>query len=281
MLFTYIHHISISLKQFNSFHSSKISVKDRSRTPDLPEDVKIIAPNSPISPLLSSRISLVPQTHPIALTRSASPLSTVNSLQTTVPSLCTNANTAASTSPATVQVSVLYLHHEDPVKDKHLKSSSKHTSKQQQHHSQQLQQQTTAVTPAHSPQQQLQQQQLQQLQLQQQQQQITPLPIPSHQLETARLTKVRRFLGALVQFGMDAGAEVGDRVKSLVFSLAVIILYDFLATARYLIIFHSPHFIEWRFIRGRFSECHPGCHEFPAETECPAVPAGSYTSSAA
>lgn len=36
-----------------------------------------------------------------------------------------------------------------------------------------------------------------------------------------RLLKIRRFLGALVQFGQDTNADIGDRVRSLVLSLAV------------------------------------------------------------
>lgn len=34
------------------------------------------------------------------------------------------------------------------------------------------------------------------------------------------LMKIRRFLGALVQFGQDTGSEMGDRVRALVLSLA-------------------------------------------------------------
>lgn len=34
------------------------------------------------------------------------------------------------------------------------------------------------------------------------------------------LLKIRRFLGALVQFGQDTSAEMGDRVRALVLSLA-------------------------------------------------------------
>lgn len=45
--------------------------------------------------------------------------------------------------------------------------------------------------------------------------------LPGQQHETARmLQKIRRFLGALVQFGQDASAEMGDRVRALVLSLA-------------------------------------------------------------
>lgn len=41
------------------------------------------------------------------------------------------------------------------------------------------------------------------------------------QHETIRvLLKIRRFLGALVQFGQDTSAEMGDRVRALVLSLA-------------------------------------------------------------
>jgi hypothetical protein len=39
--------------------------------------------------------------------------------------------------------------------------------------------------------------------------------------ESQRLLKIRRFLGALVQFGQDTSADVGDRLRSLVLSLAV------------------------------------------------------------
>lgn len=35
------------------------------------------------------------------------------------------------------------------------------------------------------------------------------------------LTKVRRFLGALIQFGQDTSADIGDRVRALILSLAV------------------------------------------------------------
>lgn len=39
--------------------------------------------------------------------------------------------------------------------------------------------------------------------------------------DSQRLLKIRRFLGALVQFGQDTSADVGDRLRSLVLSLAV------------------------------------------------------------
>lgn len=39
--------------------------------------------------------------------------------------------------------------------------------------------------------------------------------------DSQRLLKIRRFLGALVQFGQDTNADVGDRLRSLVLSLAV------------------------------------------------------------
>lgn len=61
-------------------------------------------------------------------------------------------------------------------------------------------------------------------QLQQQQQQLpSSVQVPSlaAQHETVRvLQKIRRFLGALVQFGQDTSAEMGDRVRALVLSLA-------------------------------------------------------------
>lgn len=45
--------------------------------------------------------------------------------------------------------------------------------------------------------------------------------LPGQQHDTVRvLLKIRRFLGALVQFGQDTSAEMGDRVRSLVLSLA-------------------------------------------------------------
>lgn len=39
--------------------------------------------------------------------------------------------------------------------------------------------------------------------------------------DSQRLLKIRRFLGALVQFGQDTNADVGERLRSLVLSLAV------------------------------------------------------------
>lgn len=39
--------------------------------------------------------------------------------------------------------------------------------------------------------------------------------------DSQRLLKIRRFLGALVQFGQDTNPDVGDRLHSLVLSLAV------------------------------------------------------------
>lgn len=39
--------------------------------------------------------------------------------------------------------------------------------------------------------------------------------------DNQRLLKIRRFLGALFQFGQDTNADVGDRLRSLVLSLAV------------------------------------------------------------
>ena len=51
---------------------------------------------------------------------------------------------------------------------------------------------------------------------------LTPPPsITPAQQDTAKLLKIRRFLGALVQFGQDTNVDVGDRVRSLVLSLAV------------------------------------------------------------
>ena len=45
--------------------------------------------------------------------------------------------------------------------------------------------------------------------------------LPGQQQETVRvLLKIRRFLGALVQFGQDASGEMGDKVRALVLSLA-------------------------------------------------------------
>lgn len=35
------------------------------------------------------------------------------------------------------------------------------------------------------------------------------------------LSKLRKFLGALVQFAQDTSVDVGDRVRSLILSLAV------------------------------------------------------------
>lgn len=35
------------------------------------------------------------------------------------------------------------------------------------------------------------------------------------------LSKLRKFLGALIQFAQDTSGEVGDRVRSLILSLAV------------------------------------------------------------
>ncbi|XP_059608883.1 protein CBFA2T1 [Phlebotomus argentipes] len=45
--------------------------------------------------------------------------------------------------------------------------------------------------------------------------------IPTSAQESGRVfVKIRRFLGALVQFGQDSGPDVGDRVRALVLSLA-------------------------------------------------------------
>ncbi|KAL9703103.1 hypothetical protein quinque_006621 [Culex quinquefasciatus] len=58
---------------------------------------------------------------------------------------------------------------------------------------------------------------------------ITPPPVITSaaaaaaavaQQDTAKLLKIRRFLGALVQFGQDTNVDIGDRVRSLVLSLA-------------------------------------------------------------
>lgn len=46
--------------------------------------------------------------------------------------------------------------------------------------------------------------------------------IPTSAQDSGRVfVKIRRFLGALVQFGQDSGPDVGDRVRALVLSLAV------------------------------------------------------------
>lgn len=45
--------------------------------------------------------------------------------------------------------------------------------------------------------------------------------------DSQRLLKIRRFLGALVQFGQDTNADVGDRLRSLVLSLAVSFRHTF------------------------------------------------------
>lgn len=39
--------------------------------------------------------------------------------------------------------------------------------------------------------------------------------------DNQKLVKIRRFLGALIQFGQDTNADVGDRLRSLVLSIAV------------------------------------------------------------
>lgn len=40
------------------------------------------------------------------------------------------------------------------------------------------------------------------------------------QQDTAKLLKIRRFLGALVQFGQDTNVDIGDRVRAMVLSLS-------------------------------------------------------------
>lgn len=45
--------------------------------------------------------------------------------------------------------------------------------------------------------------------------------------DASRLLKIRRFLGALVQFGQDTNADIGDRVRSLVLSLAVSLSHSY------------------------------------------------------
>lgn len=58
---------------------------------------------------------------------------------------------------------------------------------------------------------------------------ITPPPVTPASVsslvnvthDSQRLLKIRRFLGALVQFGQDTNPDVGDRLRSLVLSLAV------------------------------------------------------------
>lgn len=64
---------------------------------------------------------------------------------------------------------------------------------------------------------------------------ITPPPVITSaaaaaaavaQQDTAKLLKIRRFLGALVQFGQDTNVDIGDRVRSLVLSLAVSFNYS-------------------------------------------------------
>ncbi|XP_058466939.1 protein CBFA2T2 isoform X2 [Malaya genurostris] len=44
--------------------------------------------------------------------------------------------------------------------------------------------------------------------------------VAAAQQDTTKLLKIRRFLGALVQFGQDTNVDIGDRVRSLVLSLA-------------------------------------------------------------
>jgi CBFA2/RNUX1 translocation partner 1 len=39
--------------------------------------------------------------------------------------------------------------------------------------------------------------------------------------DNQKLVKIRRFLGALIQFGQDTNAEIGERLRSLVMSIAV------------------------------------------------------------
>uniref|UniRef100_A0A182TCL1 TAFH domain-containing protein n=1 Tax=Anopheles maculatus TaxID=74869 RepID=A0A182TCL1_9DIPT len=58
------------------------------------------------------------------------------------------------------------------------------------------------------------------------------------QQDTAKLLKIRRFLGALVQFGQDANVDTGDRVRSLVLSLAV-------SCSTVCIVLRSSHFFFW------------------------------------
>lgn len=51
------------------------------------------------------------------------------------------------------------------------------------------------------------------------------LPSSAFAHDSQRLLKIRRFLGALVQFGQDRGADVGERLRSLVLALAVIEIF--------------------------------------------------------
>lgn len=47
----------------------------------------------------------------------------------------------------------------------------------------------------------------------------SPSTTPTPQHDTQRLQKIRRFLGALIQFGQDTNQDIGERLRSLVLSL--------------------------------------------------------------
>lgn len=44
--------------------------------------------------------------------------------------------------------------------------------------------------------------------------------------QTREINKLRKFLGALYQFGQDSGSECGERIRSLILSLAVSVTYN-------------------------------------------------------
>jgi hypothetical protein len=89
--------------------------------------------------------------------------------------------------------------------------------------------------------------------------------------DSHRLLKIRRFLGALVQFGQDTNPDVGDRLRSLVLSLAV----SFIRVIFIYLIFQFSLFspAEWRLINRRVSNCCSGGNQFSITTKCFTIPA--------
>lgn len=97
--------------------------------------------------------------------------------------------------------------------------------------------------------------------------------------DSQRLLKIRRFLGALVQFGQDTSSDqhVGDRLRSLVLSLAV-------SVASQCFVFVSNKILyltEWWFVHRGVSNRRSGSHKLPAATKRPPVSKITFTASAA
>ncbi|XP_055594730.1 protein CBFA2T2 [Uranotaenia lowii] len=163
----------------------KVKGKEQCRTPDSPEGARVVAPRSPISPQVSHHHStLVP---PPARSGSGGG--------------GTGSSSSSSSSSQSSQIVVGRNGSSSPPSDSPLPPGSGRPTLNGSGLGGGGAGSVGSITPPPA---------------------ITPASVAAAvaQQDTAKLLKIRRFLGALVQFGQDTNVDIGDRVRSLVLSLA-------------------------------------------------------------